>query len=942
MEINDVISGFIKENYYQDVIESKDFYYDKLSELFLEYKNYEIDAFRDKLEAFIKNPPKPFHFQDMLDNNSDKAYYDFLLIIGKLVSIFDEKGYNSTEWNPYPDKRRISMAQFTQKNWTYCLFIYKLNDFTFSGLDQRTYATFRYSIEFIENPGQNVCITSQNHRNQICKYFKLENESKIITLFDHFSSTVKNENNIGVLVTRILYHPAIKKLWMEGVVALIASDSTGWQDEFIEEMEDFDACAIWNSRRPSGTNETLNFLRNINNEGNTFNLYYSSGGMVRYRAAITDFVENQVELDKKHWNSKYEVLYFKDKFSEYKDPKKSAHILFLATSFVKIDPIPISEFQFYKGYNVPRQDNLSPVKFEPETIETIQTDKTITESKEKNNMTNNKPPLNLILFGPPGTGKTYSTINKALEITGDNIDSKSRQEIKDLFDTRMKEGQIVFTTFHQSLSYEDFVEGIKPIEPEKDDDPVIYRVEYGILRNLCIEAAFEIAMLRETKTTEEVLDFSILYDKFVEDVEEKILNGKPVELETKSGGAVMVDSISSQGNFIIKHHDGTRTYTVSKTRLSKLQAKIKDLDEVSNINNQFRAIIGGNNSSAYWSVLNAIKQGKQVREPIKEERIYTFEDKKEVVFSLSKADYQNKNVKPFVLIIDEINRGNVSQIFGELITLIEEDKRFGKNEGLEVTLPYSKEKFGVPPNLYIIGTMNTADRSVEALDTALRRRFSFEEILPDPELNSPSVLLQNLWIHSRQLDLDRPNPSWKQLENDFMIIYGGKIIDENKYLDFYNTSKGVEKIMDLSSAIEFSGINLKEILITMNLRIERLLDKDHQIGHSYFMSVFSWKDLMRVFYEKIIPLLQEYFYGDYGKIGLILGEGFVRIKAGQDNSDSFAAFNYEGLDEFIERDVYEIIDYQDPKSIYTIIADKKTVEMNFEKAVSLLLKKKIE
>ncbi len=460
-------------------------------------------------------------------------------------------------------------------------------------------------------------------------------------------------------------------------------------------------------------------------------------------------------------------------------------------------------------------------------------------------------PLNLILYGPPGTGKTYNTVNKALEIIGESIQGKPRKEIKELFDSKMQEGQIVFTTFHQSMSYEDFIEGIKPLEPEKESDPVIYRIQYGVFRNLCIEASFAIAQLRETKTTEEVLDFSILYDKFVESIDEKLLGGEQVELETKAGGSVMVESISHQGNFIIKHHEGTRTYTVSKARLTKLQSAIKDLSEVSNINDKFREIIGGSNSSAYWSVLNAIRKEKHTKIITKENRTYTFDEKKEVVLSLSKADYKNKSGKPFVLIIDEINRGNVSQIFGELITLIEEDKRMGNDEALEATLPYSKEKFGVPPNLYIIGTMNTADRSVEAIDTALRRRFCFEEMSP-------------------LYDLDEVN-------------------------------------------YEIAGHNVSKILFTINKRIEKLLDKDHAIGHSYFIRKIDEtpeEKFLNSFYHNIIPLLQEYFFGDFGKIGLVLGQGFVQMKEWNKNSDSFADFEYESASEFEDRSVYEIIDYR--------------------------------
>ena len=482
------------------------------------------------------------------------------------------------------------------------------------------------------------------------------------------------------------------------------------------------------------------------------------------------------------------------------------------------------------------------------------TDEEITTTDKNSKETENDMrnfPLNQILYGPPGTGKTFNSINRAIEIINPNFDlTQERSLIKMEFDRLVTENQIAFTTFHQSMSYEDFIEGIKPEEPEKEGDPVIYRVKYGILRNHCIEASFEIAQLREDDITEEVLDFSILYDKFVEGIEEKLIEGKIVELEIKTGGKVLVESISQQGNVIIKHHDGNRTYTVSKARLTKLQSAIKDLDDVSNINDEFRSIIGGSNSSAYWSVLNAIRKEKVSVPKNKEKRKYTFEEKKEVVLSLSKSDFKNKNGKPFVLIIDEINRGNVSAIFGELITLIEDDKRLGKDEALEVMLPYSKEKFGVPPNLYIIGTMNTADRSVEALDTALRRRFSFEEMPPNYELK------------------------------------------ELKYKIF--------------------GHNAYDVLQTINKRIEKLLDNDHAIGHSYFLSKDEDK-IMVSFYKNIIPLLQEYFFGDYGKIGLVLGKGFVQQKDWDNEDKFFADFDEESASDYEDRNVFKIIDYSKNK-----------------------------
>jgi 5-methylcytosine-specific restriction enzyme B len=233
---------------------------------------------------------------------------------------------------------------------------------------------------------------------------------------------------------------------------------------------------------------------------------------------------------------------------------------------------------------------------------------------------------------------------------------------------------------------------------------------------------------------------------------------------------------------------------------------------------------------------------------------------------------KNVSLKNYVIIIDEINRGNVSQIFGELITLIEEDKRIGKDEALEVTLAYSKVGFGVPSNLFIIGTMNTADRSVEALDSALRRRFSFFEMPPTPEL----------------------------------IATHGKLKDANGIVN---------------------NINLPSLLITINKRIEKLLDKDHQIGHSYFMSVATIVDLKHSFQYKIVPLLQEYFFGDIGKIGLILGKDFFEEMPGSQQPNIFADFDAYDASEFSDRSIFKI------KNLNTLSDE------GFTKAINTLLGK---
>ncbi|HEG0838862.1 TPA: AAA family ATPase, partial [Campylobacter jejuni] len=217
------------------------------------------------------------------------------------------------------------------------------------------------------------------------------------------------------------------------------------------------------------------------------------------------------------------------------------------------------------------------------------------------------------------------------------------------------------------------------------------------------------------------------------------------------------------------------------------------------------------------------------------------------LFKEREQDYKVDNnpsekpeLKPYIIIIDEINRGNVSKIFGELITLIEASKRIGEKEELKVTLPYSGKEFGVPKNVYIIGTMNTADRSITSLDTALRRRFEFIEMMPD-----------------------------------------------------------VSKL-----SMDCEGINLQELLKAINTRIEYLLDREKTIGHAFFISVENLEDLKKVFKNKIIPLLQEYFYNDYALIDAVLNKnGMLEISV--ENKDYL-----KNMTEFIESDkiVYKFSD----------------------------------
>ena len=400
-----------------------------------------------------------------------------------------------------------------------------------------------------------------------------------------------------------------------------------------------------------------------------------------------------------------------------------------------------------------------------------------------------KPPLNQILYGPPGTGKTYTTIDKALEILVPGFleevkeeateDNDKRKKLKARYDNLVKEGRIFFVTFHQSFSYEDFIEGIKATTTGKG---VSYTVEPGIFKKAC----------EASKKRIDGVDTDELLKQFIEEIAEK-----PITLKTPRGK-----------NFDV-------TYRGDNTTITCLPHASKEKRELP----------------------ASIAHIKQVMCDVRPENIYCESYVNGIVNhikTLSPSNSVNKESDlPIILIIDEINRGNISSIFGEMITLIESSKRAGEKEALSVTLPYSQEKFQVPNNLYLIGTMNTADRSLALMDTALRRRFDFKEMLP-------------------------------------------------------NT--------DLLKVLDVKGIDVSKMLSVINKRIEVLYDREHTLGHAFFMPLLLENDseiqfemLQNIFENKILPLLEEYFFEDWEKIRLVLGDNQKQNKKHQ-----FIILNKEG------------------------------------------------
>lgn len=468
-------------------------------------------------------------------------------------------------------------------------------------------------------------------------------------------------------------------------------------------------------------------------------------------------------------------------------------------------------------------------------------------------------PQNLILYGPPGTGKTYSTALEAVKLCDSDAEypetAEGRAALMKRYCELQAEKRIAFVTFHQNYDYETFVEGLRPETGENEGGSAGFRLETkaGIFREICALAdqartraapssnanGFDFSGRRFWKMGQGAIGTEDdVYDSAV--ANSYVTLGWGGSIDWSDERFSTFDAIKAE--WLAQNPEDTTPSNWTQTWPFRCEMQIGDIVIVPYGNSAFRAIaeVMGDyrfepSAEGYYAHRRDVRWLLTLDEPLPLDTIvdgdftmrtlYSVPTKRINLPALGRliAGESSSEVATasealpdqFVLIIDEINRANISKVFGELITLIEPDKRLGMGNSLTLALPYSKKRdFGVPSNLHIIGTMNTADRSIALLDTALRRRFNFREMAPNPLL--------------------------------------------------------------LADASKRTGIDLVGILTTINQRIEYLIDREHRIGHAFFIDCEAAEQVHAAMRDKVIPLLQEYFFEDWSRIHAVLGDGFIR------------------------------------------------------------------
>jgi 5-methylcytosine-specific restriction endonuclease McrBC GTP-binding regulatory subunit McrB len=752
------------------------------------------------LKAEYSNKRDEITYEDFVES-FDGERRKFLEITGEFISYLDRNASGKNRWNKYEDNRTIAKAMVRQPHWVNHLFQLKLD--SNHNPDKSIGNAFSYAV----SPMKNLTVLSEDHRKLISKnilnkeYNSDTFTNSIIEFFKQFDLKPKNRMNLTLIISWVLYDKKIKSIW-DPKTTIISVD-----------IKKIDVFELYNE-----------FLKNKSEE-------HTKGTIKSYCIAAK---ENISPI----WKS-----YYGYDISEFKLNRLSILNLKRVTE-------NSSSFSGKMSFNIFINDLLKQQK----TME----------------------PLNRIYYGPPGTGKTYKIITEYISNGEPETEEgdKSKEfvnEKKNFWHLAPGQNGYLWNELkdQEYLGYEwceISLGDLKELDKTLKSHDIMTRLSkvkegdyfcvisgkklYGVAKALH-DYDFE-------KSKESNFDFQTIKVEWIKQFDKpELLNTYSTQSFSKLNGSkrwsALIDALENQGIYFSSKQGDSPTKTLKNYSLVSFHQSFNYEDFIEGIKPD---LFSGEEDSKSEELSYIIQDGVFKMACDKAANLAGYED-----LNASLEDSKENRIdmfdsaKPYYLLIDEINRGNISSIFGELITLLEDDKRLGAENELILDLPYSKKSFGIPKNLYVVGTMNTADRSVEALDTALRRRFSFVEVKPDTK------------------------------------VLGNK----HKTKGVITTSEG-------------STINLISLLDTINDRIELLLDKDHKIGHSYFFNVNDYVALVDTFINKVIPLLEEYFYGDFGKIGLVLGKSFV-VKALKENKPKLASFDYEDKDILMERDLYRFTPY---------------------------------
>lgn len=803
----------IESESFQNFISDEEFYFEKAKATFEEFKSFQLSEL-SVLDRILTNFRKVGKFKDFYQGlNESSEEFKITNLIAVLISYCDSNAAFKNELNQYEDKRVLAKASVRQNNWFENLIEFKktLNYITLP-------SSIKNALIYIENPSRGITMLSDNHRVKFLRAFvpekQFDSESFIddlLNFFEPYQIVCQNELNYTRALSAILYnYQPVRNLWLDvdeekdlntiepsrkywlyapGENAEMWDEfyehgimSLGWnqledlnlynsKEEITKKLKEFDSS---NGSKRNDAKANFDFLK-VMNIGDVVFVKKGISKILGYGIVTSDYYFDKSKEEYQHlrnvdwklkgeWDANHKLV-----------PKTLTNI----TQF----PTELSGYNFYHERLFATMNGL------------------------KINNVNINQPVNQILYGPPGTGKTFKLKDEYFpKYTSQESSLTAEQHFKNVV-SECSWWQVLAVALTQ-----------------------LGRVKVTELANH--KWVLQKALLSNSNTIRATI-WGQLQSHTVDNCE-------------------FVNVKSKQQPFIFnKTHDSY--WEIMEEELKEKAPEIYELiDNVENFNpsadKKFDRFVFTtfHQSYSYEDFIEGIKP-VLTNEESDGAVAYQIEDG---IFKqiCKKAELDPEN--QYAIFIDEINRGNVSAIFGELITLIEQDKRKGAVNEMSVTLPYSKKSFSVPKNLDIIGTMNTADRSVEALDTALRRRFSFVEMLPNPQLLK-------------------------------------------------------EK--------EIEGINQKVLLETINERIEVLVDRDHTIGHAFFINDTTIEELRNSFANKIIPLLQEYFYGDYSKMEMVIGSAFFDKK--EVSKVKFAVKS----DEFdAEGKVYHIKNISDD----TIMSDK--------------------